>query len=106
MPEIPKKKQEQRKALLCITDLLDLRRLAEFMGWPFEGETATLWRWQSYRSGLFEEWSASKHNNHKEQLHDNFVRQCAREAYGIKASVSNTAQRHPWHSCPKLYSLT
>ena len=78
------------KPRLTLRDLLDPRKLAEFMGWPFEEEKypTTAERMMALHLELAEEWASSPHNQFKQpRTHRQYLQQCAREEKAYQNSL-------------------
>ncbi len=61
-------------------------------------------KWREYRQQLFEDWQRSALNPHKPQTHGNFVRECAREAFGVKGRTREEVVAACLAARPDLYA--
>ena len=115
-----------------LTELHDNPRLmAEFFGWSFEkdevvehetggswphtylttkyrprtAEEATIERYQNQKDQSHHAEIEYNHKHNPPQTHDNYVRQCAREVFGIKGRTADGVRRKCAEAHPELYSL-
>lgn len=112
MPVSPRTVANKKR--FALTDLIDPRRLAEFMGWPWEdrevvvyhnsrftGQTETIKaeetvakQWAALRQAGTEEWAASPHNQFKGPTsHAQFIQRCVREEAAYQASLRKKNRR-------------
>jgi hypothetical protein len=98
---------------MTLTDLLDWRKLAEFMDWPFKDEERINPRYAYQREHVTaeeatrENWSAylRQINPPKPtQTHANFIRECAREAFGVKGRTADEVRQKLLALRPDLFT--